>query len=161
MNIALRKHSVPRARSRPSGRIETAAARSIPLRRPGAAAATILLVEDDPYCRTTIRRLLVLGGYLVCEAAHGLEALGLLAQRRVDAVLTDVVMPVMDGLRLYEHLRQDHPELPVVVYTGGHSVNEDLRRELSSARRSAFLAKPFRGEELTTSLRQVLETDER
>ena len=120
------------------------------------ARATVLVVEDEDSLRGAIRRLLTEEGYGVLEARNGAEALEALAghpQPGVALVLTDLRMPIMDGRQLAAALARLHPALPVVFMSGFtaqlmdmHLVSPDL----------ALLAKPFRNDELLTTVRRHL-----
>ena len=87
-------------------------------REPGAA--TILLVEDEPEVRAVLREALVGSGYRVFEAADGIEALEVWEQRPrpVDLLLTDVVMPRLNGFELASRLRLREPRLRVLFMSG-------------------------------------------
>ncbi|HKU60157.1 MAG TPA: response regulator [Gemmatimonadales bacterium] len=113
----------------------------------------VLVAEDDPVVRTMLQRLLRDAGFEVRTAKHGDEALGmaLRASGEFDLVVTDVRMPVMDGLELARRLQERWPGLPV-LYISGYDV------ELSSGSRrggtrQALLRKPFDLDEL---LREVI-----
>ncbi len=82
--------------------------------------ATILLVDDDDGVRTFVRRALEIDGFAVHEAADGAAALDLLRgpAREADLVLSDIVMPVMDGIALALNVARERPELPVMLMTG-------------------------------------------
>ena len=95
-------------------------------------------------------------GFGTLEAAHGAEALEVMekAVEPVDLVVTDVVMPGMDGRELGRRLTQRWPTIPV-LYISAYDVNDIFRR--GSPRNSApFLQKPFPPEGLITSVRQLL-----
>jgi CheY-like chemotaxis protein len=79
--------------------------------------ATVLIVDDEEGVRTLIRRQLNTAGHTVIEASSAPEALGLIRQRaeRLDLVLSDVVMPAMNGTELAAHLATEFPDLPVVL----------------------------------------------
>jgi CheY-like chemotaxis protein len=80
--------------------------------------ATILLVDDDPDIRRLLALALARYGHRCLVAENGEMALAKIAAENPDAVITDVTMPVMDGLELLRCLRADgHRDLPVVVYT--------------------------------------------
>lgn len=70
---------------------------------------TVLIVDDEPLVRMTIADMLRLGGFNVLEAASGTEAL---------AVVSDIRMPVMDGVDLLHRVRAVHPEMPIVLVSG-------------------------------------------
>lgn len=116
----------------------------------------VLVVDDEDVLRELVCRTLQAEGYRTLEASHGGEALELLesATERIDLVVTDVVMPGMDGRELGRRLGQSRPTLPV-LYMSGYDVNDIFRR--GSPRGSApFLQKPFPPEELLTSVEDLL-----
>ncbi len=78
----------------------------------------VLVVDDEPSIRLTLKALLENIGYGVVEAVDGQDGLNVFHQERPDLVLTDLRMPVMDGLTMVERLRQDAPETPIVVFSG-------------------------------------------
>lgn len=79
--------------------------------------ATVLIVDDEEGVRALLRRQLNTAGHTVLEASSAPEALGLIRQRaeRIDLVLSDVVMPAMNGTELAAHLATEFPDLPVVL----------------------------------------------
>jgi len=81
-------------------------------------AEKILVVEDDVVIRESISQLLQREGYLVDEASDGAQAVGLLNQRRFDLVISDFVMPRMDGLKVVEQVHALSPQTPVIFLTG-------------------------------------------
>jgi CheY-like chemotaxis protein len=85
-------------------------------------AATILLVEDDSSNRGLICKLLGKDGYQIVEASDGAQTLKLLCVQRFDLVITDFVMPKVNGLKLVEELHSVHPQIPIIVITGYLSV---------------------------------------
>lgn len=101
----------------------------------------ILLAEDSVTTRTQEKRILEGVGYQVVTAVDGLVALNLLAERRFDALVSDVEMPNMDGLTLTARLRQmEHcKDMPVVLVTS-LSRDEDKRRGLEAGA-NAYLSK--------------------
>jgi two-component system cell cycle sensor histidine kinase/response regulator CckA len=117
---------------------------------------TVLVVDDEEGLRTLVCRTLRAEGYGTLEAAHGAEALELIenAAEPVDLVVTDVVMPGMDGRELGRRLAQRWPTLPI-LYISAYDVNDIFRR--GSPRSSApFLQKPFPAEGLITRVQQLL-----
>lgn len=86
---------------------------------PHLAPTSLLFVEDDPFVRLAITRALNrTGAFAVTPAEHGNRALEVLAEQPVDAILTDLQMPVMDGLTLLSHLVERGVRVPVAVMTG-------------------------------------------
>ena len=96
-------------------------------------------VEDDADLRTLVRDQLKSIGYNVFEATNGQMALRIMADQSVDLVITDIDMPVKNGLELLEEVQLIDGEIPVVVMTGGN-YNETL---IMQAGAKAFVQKPF------------------
>lgn len=103
----------------------------------------VLLVEDAPFLRYAFGRLLRLHGYEVMEANDGREALDCLGAFRPHVVVTDLMMPVMDGIELIRRLRDD-PEtsdLPVVAITADATPQAEARAREAGA--VDFITKPI------------------
>jgi len=81
--------------------------------------ALILIVDDDPTLRTLFEQYLTNSGYSVALAADGREGLDLMRQQKPDLIITDIMMPEMDGLEIIREIRAHHPELPVIAISGG------------------------------------------
>lgn len=87
-----------------------------------AACASILVVDDNEMNRDLLARRLQRDGHDIMHARHGREALDLLDNVRIDLILLDVMMPVMDGIQTLEAIRQDprHRHIPVIMITAVH-----------------------------------------
>jgi signal transduction histidine kinase/ligand-binding sensor domain-containing protein len=143
----------PRSRLHLAAEVED----SPPAHVPGGRGERILLVDDEPTVRLVARRLLELAGYAVTEASDGEEALAHLDVRQlpVDLVLSDVVMPRMNGKALADHLRRTHPGLPVVLMTGySHGMLSESGL-LDQAYR--VIGKPLSRTTLLTEIHEALE----
>ncbi len=118
-------------------------------------AGTVLLVDDDAAVRSTTRRLLQHRQFTVLEAGNGAEALRLFtAERdRVTIMLTDVRMPVMDGVRLAHAVRAIDATLPIVFFSGYDEIDAE---EVESLQDVPLLAKPFSLEKLIAALRDAM-----
>ncbi|MBK8250653.1 MAG: response regulator [Gemmatimonadetes bacterium] len=117
---------------------------------------TILLVEDDAHVRATTERILAEFGYQVHTAEHGEDALRLLPGIPTpDLVVTDVVMPQMDGVALAERLRETMPDLPVVFVSGYNEHAEVMDRTVPGQTR--HVSKPFTPLELLLAIRGLLD----
>jgi len=81
-------------------------------------AANVLVVEDDRLNRNLICKVLRNEGHQVVEASDGAEALELLNAQRFDLVITDFMMPRLNGLKLVEQLHPLQPQLPIIFITG-------------------------------------------
>jgi len=108
--------------------------------RPGPAR--ILVVDDEPAVRRFAARALLEEGYLVEEAADGAAALALVhaAVPVVHAVVSDVVMPRLDGVELLRALASSHPQLPVILMSGYAATQLE---GMGIAAPCGILAKPF------------------
>jgi two-component system cell cycle sensor histidine kinase/response regulator CckA len=122
------------------------------------ARQVVLVVDDEQGLRDLVCRTLRAEGYVTLEASHGGEALQLMetAPEPVHLVVTDVVMPGMDGRELGRRLAQRWPDLPI-LYISAYDVNDIFWR--GSPRQSApFLQKPFPLDGLVTIVRGLLST---
>jgi two-component system cell cycle sensor histidine kinase/response regulator CckA len=122
--------------------------------RPEKPGATVLVVEDEAGVRAAIRRLLQSAGYSVLEAEHGSGALELLkdtGHEKIQLVLTDLRMPVMDGRQLAAAMARLYPTIPIVFMSGYTAQLLDLRLVCPDLE---FLPKPFRDEELLAAVRR-------
>jgi signal transduction histidine kinase/ActR/RegA family two-component response regulator len=131
------------------------AGRAPPLTARVAGSETILVVEDEETVRNLARRILGRAGYTVLAAASGSEAL-LVCERHPGAVhlmLTDIVMPQMNGKDLAERLVKLYPTLRV-VYMSGYT-DDAIGRVLDPG--THFIAKPFNAADLTRMVREVLD----
>ena len=117
----------------------------------------ILVVEDEPVVRSLAQRGLEAAGYRVYQAPNGAAALQFLATEadEVDLVLTDVVMPNMNGQQLAEAIQQRYPNLPV-LFMSGYGGDDILRRGLMTAD-APFVQKPFTLDVLARAVQQRLE----
>ncbi|HXR11792.1 MAG TPA: PAS domain S-box protein [Gaiellaceae bacterium] len=118
---------------------------------------TILFVEDEETVRVIVAETLRSYGYTVLEAGGGAEAIRLVAEHAgsIDLLLTDVVMPGMNGRELAEKLTGEHPGL-ALVYTSGYPADSILRDGISEAR-ATYVQKPYDPSELAATVRGALD----
>lgn len=118
---------------------------------------TILLVEDEEGLRALNGRGLISRGYSVLEAGNGVEALEVLEQNdgRVDLVVSDVVMPEMDGPTLLKELRKRNPQLKIIFVSG--YAEDAFEKNLPEGGQFAFLPKPFTLKQLVAKVKETLE----
>ena len=111
--------------------------------------ARVLVVDDEPSLLFLSRLALELAGHEVAEATHGAAALEQLRSAKFDAVVSDVMMPVLDGLELLREIRADDElcDLPVILYTS-------MIRPVSDA--DAVLQKPAQPDELVAAVEDAL-----
>jgi two-component system, cell cycle sensor histidine kinase and response regulator CckA len=117
---------------------------------------TILLVEDEEGLRALNARGLTSRGYTVLEAGNGVEAIDVLEKSdgRVDLVVSDVVMPEMDGPTLLRELRTRNPDLKIIFVSG--YAEDAFQKHLPADGQFAFLAKPFTLKQLVNAVKETL-----
>jgi PAS domain S-box-containing protein len=134
-----------------------------PYKKPGSkkvrgGTETVLLLEDDVSVRHISVRVLRALGYEVIEAANSSDARHLLARdggRKVDLLLTDMVMPQISGRRFADALRTAHPNIKVLFISG--YLEESLQPSDRCEPGTFFLAKPFDAEQLAAKVREALD----
>lgn len=102
---------------------------------------SILIVDDEEGLQASLVTAFTKEGYRAAGAGSAREALGLLAQAPYDVLLTDLVMPEMDGLALLERVRRNHPVVVVILMTGGATVESAVRALKGGA--CDYVLKPF------------------
>ncbi|MCC6437186.1 MAG: response regulator transcription factor [Acidimicrobiales bacterium] len=121
---------------------------------PVAERSTVLVVEDDRSVREALARALELEGYRVLTATDGQRGLDAVAEHRPDAVVLDVMMPVLDGLSACRRLRSARDRTPVLILTARAEVPDRVSGLDAGA--DDYLAKPFDLEELLARLRALM-----
>ncbi len=119
-------------------------------------AWTLLAVDDEPNILAALRRLFRTTGWRILTAGHADEALELLAKEPINAVLSDMRMPGMDGVQLLERVAQGWPDAARLLLTG----QADLRSTIDAINRGRlhrYITKPWNDDELVLTLRQVAE----
>lgn len=121
-------------------------------------SATVLLVEDEEAVRRGGKRMLETRGYTVHEAGSGVEALDIIEELdgKIDIVVSDVVMPEMDGPTLLRELRKDYPDLKFIFVSG--YAEDAFAKNLPSDAKFGFLPKPFSLKQLATAVKEVVES---
>ncbi len=149
--IYLPRHAEPEARIEAAAESEAAAPRDL------TGTGTILLVEDEAPVRQFAARALASKGYHVLEAENGEIAMALLNsfEGEIDMLVTDVVMPNMDGPTLVKEARIERPGIKAVLISG--YAEEVFRKSLGRETDVAFLAKPFSLKELLGTVKANLE----
>jgi CheY-like chemotaxis protein len=130
-------------------------------------AKKILIIDDEKDVRIVLREVLQRAGYEALVAADAREGLDKLADEGVDLVITDVIMPGMDGVATVEKIREGHPDVPIIVISGGGNV-APMDYEPGAISTSAYLAsatnagadrtltKPFERQELVKAVDELL-----
>ena len=118
--------------------------------------ARILTVDDSPVMRQMVKATLAEAGHVVTQAANGEEALRIAATQVFDMVITDVNMPVMDGLTLTRNLRQlpAYRTIPMIALTTESTA--EVKRNGREAGATAWVVKPFNPQRLIEAVAQLL-----
>jgi two-component system cell cycle sensor histidine kinase/response regulator CckA len=144
-----RHHQTDAAAAARSDNIEAPAVRDL------TGIGTVMLVEDEDPVRIFGARALRNKGYTVLEARSGEAALELMDQTdKVDLLITDVVMPKMDGPGLVREVRETHPDMKVIFISG--YTEDSFRQRLDSDSNIHFLPKPFSLKQLATKVKEVI-----
>jgi two-component system cell cycle sensor histidine kinase/response regulator CckA len=143
--------------------LEAEAVSTVPQAKPAVdltGRGTILLVEDEEGLRGLNARGLTSRGYTVLEAGNGVEALEVLEKEggHVDLVVSDVVMPEMDGPTLLKEMRCRNPELKIIFVSG--YAEDAFEKNLPEGQQFAFLAKPFTLKQLVAAVKETIEMGE-
>ncbi|RWX75487.1 PAS domain-containing sensor histidine kinase [Neorhizobium lilium] len=122
-------------------------------------SAVVLLVEDEEAVRRGGKRMLETRGYTVHEAGSGTEALEIMEELngQVDIVVSDVVMPEMDGPTLLRELRKTYPDLKFIFVSG--YAEDAFARNLPADAKFGFLPKPFSLKQLAVAVREMLDAE--
>jgi DNA-binding response OmpR family regulator len=112
----------------------------------------ILVVEDDKGVRTLLETVLESEGFAVDSARDGLEGLLKLRMRRPDALILDIMMPDVGGLRVLDELAEEHAAVPVIVVTGKPEAAASARDRLGDAN---VFDKPFDVDDLVARIRAL------
>ncbi|HET9870875.1 MAG TPA: response regulator [bacterium] len=115
---------------------------------------TILLAEDEEASRLLYTEELTEAGFRVLEAANGLQVLGLLEDEKVDLLMTDIKMPDMHALEMIPRVREEHPDLPILVASAFKGMEDDFA--LKGCRIQGFFTKPVNLEALKGEIGRLL-----
>jgi CheY-like chemotaxis protein len=95
--------------------------------------ARVLLIEDDELVRYSLVELLEEAGHTVMQRENGFQLLSFIEDNPVDVVITDIVMPEVDGMEVLTMLRKSHPSLPVIALSGGGRISGSDYLEMADA----------------------------
>ena len=121
----------------------------------------ILVVDDNAMMRGMIRDMLDIGGYAVIVADQGKAALSLIRKDSPDLVITDILMPEMDGMETILEIRERYPKMRIIVISGGGAGlrDKDLLETAESFNLMGTLEKPFTTEKLLDVVGKALASD--
>jgi DNA-binding NtrC family response regulator len=116
--------------------------------------AAILLIDDEDDVLSMMRDVLIEEGYAPETLSDGAEALAQLEARRFDVVVSDIMMPRLNGMRLLEAVKRTHAEVKVILVTG--YATRELAAEALEKGASRLLEKPFTTEQFVSAVRDAL-----
>lgn len=116
----------------------------------------VLLVEDDKNLSFILKSSLeqMIGGYEVVSVSNGKDGLEILDSENFDVIVSDVEMPVMDGVTMVQHIRKNHPSLAVIFITGLTTARDVINGYQAGA--DFYIKKPFLPEELDAHIQAVM-----
>ncbi len=119
--------------------------------------ARVLAVDDEAPILALTKRILEHAGHEVIEATGGEAALRMLGETEIDLLITDLVMPGLDGLELIRLVRQRLPHLPIIAVSGGERMGPGtLLGPAGHLGANRTLAKPFSRQDLMTAVDELL-----
>ena len=116
--------------------------------------AKVLVIDDIDFTRQTISKILSRKGFEVYEAANGKDGLRSFSQNEPDLVLTDILMPEMEGLETIKILKTINPDVPIIAITG--STNSPFLQIALKFGAATGLFKPFKQEDLLDTVNEHL-----
>lgn len=120
-----------------------------------AFKARILVVDDEQRIRTLCREVLELQDYSVTEASNGAQALDILKEHSFSLILSDIMMPDLDGLELASIIKKEYPDTFTILITGHGSIN--IAKDAIQRGAFDFVTKPFKMAELNQTVERALE----
>lgn len=119
--------------------------------------AIILHVDDSSFSRTQIRKILIKAGHTVLEADSGISALALLQSQTPDLIISDILMPAMDGIQFLTALKEQDNSIPVIMLTA--DIQDDTKKTCFNLGARNLLNKPPKEEDLLTALQNALKQE--
>ena len=122
-----------------------------------SAVARILVIDDDPWVLKIFQQILEMAGHTVSTAVNGQEGLERFRQSPYDLVITDMVMPVKDGLKLIMELEKEFPNVPTIAISGGGVIEPERYLTLAESIGSRkTLVKPVTKQDLLDAVNTTL-----
>ncbi len=118
---------------------------------------TILLIEDDKQFRNFVKEVLLAEGYVVLQADDGSQGVEMIKEHDPDLIVTDLLMPRKDGVRLITETRSSHPHIPIIAMSGGTSLFSPAFLEAANTLGASHtLDKPFTDDALLELVNKCL-----
>jgi len=118
---------------------------------------SILIIDDDTAIRNMLKTAFTKKNYDVLEAANGLTALDIFRTEDIDVVITDLIMPDMEGIETIRELRKIKPDAKIIAFSGGGSLPPDGYLEIASSMGAQYtFQKPMNPQELNKAVEDLL-----
>lgn len=122
----------------------------------GRIMKRVLIIDDNAAIGEMIGRMLEGGAFQCVTLLSGEDLVGLLQRNRFDLVITDILMPDIEGIEIIREVRRNFPELPIVAMSGGgHSIGIDVLKSAQQLGARAVLPKPFTRKDLMAAVEQA------
>ena len=118
----------------------------------------ILVIDDEDDICTSLQERLTIEGYKILTASDGRKGLRVYHDHLVDLVITDVLMPELDGLEVVRTLRRLDPTMPIIAMSGGGNRDLDFLIEAKEFGATRTISKPFRLEKLVVMVHDLLDS---
>lgn len=118
------------------------------------SVASVLIVDDAAFSRRMLRKYVEAEGYQVLEATNGQQALEMVQQHQPNCILTDLLMPDVDGFQLLQTLREQGWTIPIAVITA--DIQDTSRQRGQALGAAGFINKPAKEAEVRQTIRQLL-----
>ena len=120
----------------------------------------VIVADDDPEVRRFLRLILKREGYYVMVGRDGNDVLELADERKIDAIITDVIMPRKDGIEAIAQVKERYPKVRIIAISGGgQKNNEDFLKSAEMMGANYTIAKPFEANEILEVLKKALTSD--
>jgi CheY-like chemotaxis protein len=117
--------------------------------------ATVLIIDDAAFTRRMLRKYLQVDGYEILEATNGQEGLEMIRSHKPGCVLTDLLMPDVDGFKFLEILQQEGLKVPAIIVSA--DIQDSSRQQGRELGAVGFINKPAKEDEVRQAVRQIFE----
>lgn len=128
-----------------------------PLNKKRLTLARILIIDDDPLVLDVFQQILEAAGHEIITATNGQDGLDIYNQSPTDLIITDMVMPIKDGLKMIMELEQNHPDVRIIAISGGGVIEPERYLSLAeSIGTKKTLTKPITKDALILAVTEAL-----
>lgn len=117
--------------------------------------AVVLIIDDAAFSRRMLRKYLQVDGYEILEAANGKEGLETIKSHKPGCILTDLLMPEVNGFELLKQLQQEGLKIPAIIISA--DIQDSSRQQAMELGAVSFINKPAKEDDVRQAVRQILE----